>query len=326
MTYEELKDFIENKMGMKALYQPVMLKVLLSSGGLCSTEDIAKTILSFDESQIDYYKKITTNMVGQVLRKHEIVVKDKSNYYLKGFEGFSSAQSKVLIELCEAKINDYIEEQGRNIWQHRRQSSGYISGTIRTEVYKRASTRCEACGVSNHERATQVDHIIPRNKGGTDELSNLQALCYVCNAAKRDRDDTDFNKLRMSYNDREVGCLFCEIPADRIILENELAYAIRDGFPVTDLHTLVIPKRHVKDYFGLRVPEINACNQLLEKLKADIESTDSSVSGFNIGINNGETAGQTVFHCHIHLIPRRVGDVENPRGGVRHLIDGKGYY
>jgi diadenosine tetraphosphate (Ap4A) HIT family hydrolase len=74
------------------------------------------------------------------------------------------------------------------------------------------------------------------------------------------------------------------------------------------------------------VPEINACNQLLEKLKADIESTDGSVSGFNIGINNGETAGQTIFHSHIHLIPRRVGDVENPRGGIRHLIQGKGYY
>lgn len=143
---------------------------------------------------------------------------------------------------------------------------------------------------------------------------------------KRDRDDTDFAKVRQSYNDREAGCLFCEIPRQRIILENELAYALRDGFAATEMHSLVIPKRHVKDYFGLYSPEVNACNQLLEKLKADIEATDRSVSGFNIGMNNGETAGQTIFHCHIHLIPRRKGDVENPRGGVRHLIPGKGDY
>lgn len=125
---------------------------------------------------------------------------------------------------------------------------------------------------------------------------------------------------------REAGCVFCEIPAGRVFLENEHAYAIRDGFPVTPQHTLVIPKRHVRDYFGLTADELIACNDLINRARAAILAEDPTVVAFNLGANAGSAAGQTVFHCHIHLIPRRVGDVENPRGGVRHVIPGKGNY
>lgn len=113
---------------------------------------------------------------------------------------------------------------------------------------------------------------------------------------------------------------------DRIVISNEMAYAIYDGFPVTALHALVIPKRHAATYFDLTTDEILACNDLLRKVSEKIKSDDSTVAGFNIGLNAGEVAGQTIFHCHFHLIPRRKGDVENPRGGVRHLIPGKGCY
>jgi diadenosine tetraphosphate (Ap4A) HIT family hydrolase len=123
-----------------------------------------------------------------------------------------------------------------------------------------------------------------------------------------------------------MSCLFCDIPPERVIAENDLAYAIRDGFPVTPLHTLIIPKRHAATFFDLREDEILACNQLMKDLRDAILSEDQTVDAFNIGMNAGEAAGQTVFHCHIHLIPRRKGDVENPRGGVRHLIPGKGFY
>jgi diadenosine tetraphosphate (Ap4A) HIT family hydrolase len=127
----------------------------------------------------------------------------------------------------------------------------------------------------------------------------------------------------------DLGCLFCELPeadAQRIVQENQFAYAVRDGFPVTEGHTLVIPKRHVRDYFGLTQPELNAINQLLHEQKSVLDRGDANISGYNVGMNCGESAGQTVFHCHVHLIPRRDGDVENPRGGVRHLIPGKGFY
>jgi len=124
-------------------------------------------------------------------------------------------------------------------------------------------------------------------------------------------------------------CIFCEIQAidkKRIIAENELAYAIRDGFPVTDFHTLFILKRHAIDYFSLVPAEVNAVNSLMLEQKKLLQELDPKIEGFNIGINCGETAGQTIFHCHVHLIPRRKGDVENPRGGIRHIIEGKGFY
>jgi ATP adenylyltransferase len=121
-------------------------------------------------------------------------------------------------------------------------------------------------------------------------------------------------------------CLFCSITNERVIAENDLAYAIHDGFPVTPLHALVIPKRHAIDFFDMSEAEVAACSALLRDLKAHIVEEDPTVDGFNIGMNAGRTAGQTIFHSHIHLIPRRQGDVQDPRGGVRHLIPGKGDY
>ncbi len=193
-------------------------------------------------------------------------------------------------------------------------------------MLKRARFRCELCGVSADERALEADHIVPRSKGGTDDPNNLQALCYRCNAMKRDRDATNFRGVREAYGRRQAGCPFCEVSAGKIVVENALAYAVRDAFPVTPLHTLVIPKRHARGYFELGRPELNACHRLLEHEKAAIEQEDASVEGFNVGINDGEVAGQTISHCHVHLMPRRTGDVERPIGGVRNVFPGKGEY
>jgi len=114
--------------------------------------------------------------------------------------------------------------------------------------------------------------------------------------------------------------------ASRIVSDNKLAFAIKDGFPVTQGHTLIIPRRHAETFFDLSHEEVLACTDLLHQQRENILQEDSSVKGFNIGMNAGAAAGQTIFHCHIHLIPRRVGDVENPRGGIRHVIPNKGYY
>lgn len=123
------------------------------------------------------------------------------------------------------------------------------------------------------------------------------------------------------------ACIFCEIATtNRVIDQADHCFVIRDAFPVTEGHTLIIPKRHVADYFDLTTAETSKIQQLLNKHKSQIEQTDPSVDGFNIGINVGATAGQTVFHVHVHLIPRRIGDVENPKGGVRGVIPAKQQY
>ena len=121
-------------------------------------------------------------------------------------------------------------------------------------------------------------------------------------------------------------CLFCNIKESDLAIENDLAYASYDTFPVTDMHCLIIPKRHVMDYFDLTNEEIIACNTLIKNIKEEIEFNDPSVRGFNIGTNVGEISGQSILHCHIHLIPRRKGDVENPQGGVRSVIPSKQHY
>ena len=123
-----------------------------------------------------------------------------------------------------------------------------------------------------------------------------------------------------------TSCIFCNIESERIIDETNLFVVIRDIFPVTSLHTLIIPKRHVASYFELNSDELNEMQTLLKAHKERISEKDGSESAFNIGINIGEDAGQTIFHCHIHLIPRRKSDTENPRGGVRGVIKEKQQY
>ena len=326
-AFEKLSDFILNQMRMSHVYQPVMLIEILKNNGSASTNEVAKALLSYDISQVEYYEHITKNMVGKVLTKSRgVTSKDKDQYHLNEFENLDKEEIEKLISFCEEKIENFIEKRGDKVWEHRKKSSGYISGTLRYEILKRAKFRCELCGISAEQKALEVDHIIPRNSGGTDDESNLQSLCYSCNAMKRDRDDTDFRGIGSSYMDRESGCLFCEIPEERIIAENELAYAIYDAFPVTNLHTLIIPKRHVSDFFSLHQPEKNAISQLLDLQRQAIHNSDSLVTGFNVGNNVGQDAGQTIMHCHTHLIPRRQSDVAQPRGGVRGVIPDKQKY
>ena len=121
-------------------------------------------------------------------------------------------------------------------------------------------------------------------------------------------------------------CIFCKIKTEELQFENQLAYSSRDSYPVSEFHSLIVPKRHVESYFELTNDEIHACNELILRTKEKILKHDASVKGFNIGINAGKVAGQSIMHCHIHLIPRREGDVENPQGGVRSVIPKKQYY
>ena len=121
-------------------------------------------------------------------------------------------------------------------------------------------------------------------------------------------------------------CLFCNISESVYVHENELAFVSYDSYPVSEHHCLIIPKRHIKDYFELSKNELTACDKLIKIVKDEILIKDQSVKGFNLGTNIGKVSGQSILHCHFHLIPRRKGDVENPQGGVRSVIPNKQHY
>jgi len=120
-------------------------------------------------------------------------------------------------------------------------------------------------------------------------------------------------------------CPFCTLPAERIISETQSALVIRDGFPISPGHTLVIPKRHIGSFFELTSEEHEEMLVLLTQAKAELDK-EFRPDAYNIGINDGASAGQTVPHVHMHLIPRYKGDRSDPRGGVRWIIPEKADY
>jgi diadenosine tetraphosphate (Ap4A) HIT family hydrolase len=122
-----------------------------------------------------------------------------------------------------------------------------------------------------------------------------------------------------------ISCVFCTLPPERIVDANALAFVIRDGFPVSPGHTLVIPRRHVASFFEITDEERRAMLALLDKAKRALDA-ELAPAGYNIGINDGPAAGQTVAHLHMHLIPRFAGDLPDPRGGVRWVMPSKADY
>tara|TARA_B100000242_G_scaffold39450_2_gene23547 strand:+ start:102 stop:482 length:381 start_codon:yes stop_codon:yes gene_type:complete len=122
------------------------------------------------------------------------------------------------------------------------------------------------------------------------------------------------------------NCVFCNLLPKEIVNEYKNFFVIRDAYPVTPLHSLIITKRHVVSYFQCSKEELNEIPIILDTQKTELKILDDTITGFNIGMNIGEDAGQTIFHCHVHIIPRRKGDILNPRGGIRGVIPDKQNY
>ena len=122
-------------------------------------------------------------------------------------------------------------------------------------------------------------------------------------------------------------CIFCNKTNCKVIQTTKHFFIIRDtAYPVTKHHTLVITNRHVSDYFELKKEEVIELNEILNNQKKELQELDNQITGFNVGVNIGKDAGQSIMHCHIHLIPRREGDVKSPQGGVRSVIPLKQHY
>jgi len=320
MTFDELLDFISSsdRMKMSAVYQPAVIRALISAGGSATVRQLAHALLGEDESQLLYYESILKKMPIPVLKKHGVLTR-AGDLVTLNTRKLTLEQRAQLRLACEQRLQDYIHKRGLSIWDHRLLEPNPVSDSLRYEVLKRGKGRCELCGTTKDDAQLDVDHIIPKARGGKNELANLQVLCAKCNRTKRHLDDTDFrNNLTAERND---SCPFCaEELGKRIVETNGTAVAITDLYPVTPGHTLIIPLRHTPNYFSMTEVERSHAEELTRYMRNRIAEQDKEVTGFNIGSNSGLSAGQTVMHAHIHLIPRRDGDVANPRGGVRGVI------
>ena len=158
-----------------------------------------------------------------------------------------------------------------------------------------------------------------RSKELLGEKNLVVSFFAKCNRSKGNKDDTDFRDA--GKNVKDSNCPFCN--GVKLVLKNNSVFAMKDNYPVSDGHHLIIPFRHTDDYFTMTKTERDDATELIRVLKNKLEQKDPTITGFNIGMNSGESAGQTVMHSHIHLIPRRDGDTKKPMGGVRGVIPDK---
>lgn len=321
MKFDDLIAFLETKMSMSHIYQPLLIRTLVDAGGSATLRQLAHAFLSQDESQLIYYEDRIKKMPLMVLRDHGIVSK-KGDLITLNTEKLNLEQKAKIKMLCEQKLQEYVAKRGLSIWDYRLLDKDPIPDSLYYRVLKESGGRCALCGATKNERPLHVDHIKPRSKGGKTEYSNLQVLCSKCNLTKGNKDETDLRQSVMPDNDPE--CRFCHDKVkSRVVEEHGTVLAIRDGYPVSDGHHLILPKRHVPDWFSMTENERRDADALIRILKTRLLESDGTITGFNMGVNTGESAGQTIFHAHIHLIPRRDGDTAKPRGGVRGVIPDK---
>ena len=324
MTYDDLVEFLTNRMSMSHVYQPVVIRALVDAGGAATVRQLAQSFLLQDESQLLYYERRIKEMPLKVLRKHGVVQADGKLVSLT-VASLTLQQQAHIRMLCEERLQSFVQKHGLSIWDYRLLDNDPVPDSLRYQALKRCSGRCALCGATKNDRPLDVDHIIPRARGGKNELANLQVLCSKCNRSKRDQDDTDFRDV--TFSDRDPDCVFCsEDIQTRTVAVNGSVIAIRDKYPVTQGHLLLLPRRHVADYFGMTTRERSDSDELIRVLRNQIMEQDKKVAGFNFGTNCGAPAGQTVIHAHFHLIPRRVGDLEDPRGGIRAVIPDRRVY
>jgi ATP adenylyltransferase len=325
MTVEQLIEFLERRMSMSHVYQPLLIRTLLDAGGTATLRQAAIALVSENESLINEAEETIARMPIPVLQKHGVVEYDKAARLLTLSVPRLGLQERARIRmLCDQRLGEYLAKRGMLIWDDRLIDESAVPHNLRFQVLAESDRRCALCGATEKDSRLEIDHIIPRSLGGRTEKSNLQVLCSQCNRAKANRDTRDF---RTPIPETDPDCPFCAPSvAERELEGTDLAFAIRDQYPVTDGHTLVIPRRHVSDGLSMTKPERREAYDLVKVLSGQLRSDDPTIEGFNIGENAGAAAGQTVMHAHIHLIPRRRGDVKDPTGGLRGVVPGKARY
>ena len=195
MTFDDLLKFIEEDLRMSHVYQPLLISFLVQSGGAATVRQLAQEFALADEASVLHYEKRIKEMPIPVLAKRGVVSK-KLNLVELQVNDLTYAQSSRIRAACEKRIADFLESRGVDVWSGLLEMDP-VPSTVRFDVLKR-DRKCVLCGAApeiDSEVRLHVDHIVPRSKGGSNEMSNLQVLCSECNLGKSNRDNTAFGEL-----------------------------------------------------------------------------------------------------------------------------------
>jgi hypothetical protein len=206
-AFLRLRAFFAERMRMSPIDQPLMLMELLGRRSPAPAQDVAHRT-----PESAWWAGFTFNGITAYGDGHDSLI---------GGEELSDAERDQRLELCRQRLDAFRQQRGEEVFAHRSRHRTPISGSVRYRVHRCAQGRCECCGAHENQRDLEVDHIIPRNQGGSDAISNLQALC--------------FRGVQASYGHREAGCVFCALEGSgRVLRENELALCIADAYPVSE--------------------------------------------------------------------------------------------
>jgi ATP adenylyltransferase len=191
MTFDELRNFIAERMRMSHVYQPLLIRSLLEAGGTATVRQLAAEFQRLNEPQLLRMEKRIREMPLRVLRRHAVVTAERDLVRLN-IAPLTFAQRSELESLCNQRIGDFLAVRGIAIWDFDLIATDPVPESVRYEVLRRASGKCALCGKGKDEEPLEVDHIVPRSRGGGNAIDNLQALCRTCNRGKSNRDATDF--------------------------------------------------------------------------------------------------------------------------------------
>lgn len=299
----KLKDYLQQKMRMSHIYQPVMIWTLLKSQGAASKNMIAVEIAGHDQAMIEYYESRVSNMVGKVLQNNGVVIKSPTikGYYQLEAE-YSEEEVEDLMAICESMISEFIEKRSIDVWDHRRNSRRPVPGSVRYNVLVRAHHKCELCGVDANERALEVDHIVPKSWSGPDSIDNYQALCYKCNSNKGNRSSLDLRELSEDYEVYSSSCKYCDEGEKESSAELAKANWIHKKNMIERIE--IYPARHVNSYFDLKQPELNAIFRLSKEIKETILQQGDDCNGFDIRFNEEMDPSTSSKHCVLVMTPK----------------------
>ena len=306
MDYDEMADFVRHTMKMTSVYQPIVIRTLIESGGEATDRDIARAFLGEDKRQLDYYVGIAKRWPRKVLEGHGVVRYRKGAWGKDGtfslrLEGATEEQRRRIAELCNLRLEEYVDREtaGLPLFSGIGQRPA-ASGAARDAALARSGGMCAACSTPLHKTLTRFDYIVPPGiGGGADDPSNLQALCAVCSVSRRDRDALEFLLVRNRLKSRK-GCYLCGM-RESADLGNELAVAVPASRKAYGDHWIVAPKSHVPSYEDMLPAERHFCMDLIAPAKVRMRQAGYMGRGFSVSMRDAATGGGG--HFGIDVVP-----------------------